>query len=158
MQYTYQDNTVICSEPIIENQYYILKSEYPFHTFEFHRLIPPFLLQYFQLIGGIPCSWNRFKFPLSTDVNPIIQYIDNYFNAGILYGQIVTLPSNWVYDSESKEKEMFFIYPSDQLDAPSLLKDNPTFVDLIPQSDIGLKNPRRFYFDYSELLALLQGH
>lgn len=140
------------------NQHYNLESVYPFHTFEFHRLIPPFLIQYLQLMGGTPCSFGRFKFPLSKDVNPIIQYIDNYFNAGILYGQIVTLPSNWVYDSESKEDENFFIYPSDRLDTPELLKHKPEYVDLIPQSDIGLKNPRRFSFDYSELLASLQNN
>ena len=140
------------------NQHYNLESVYPFHTFEFHRLIPPFLIQYLQLMGGTPCSFGRFKFPLNKDVNPIIQYIDNYFNAGILYGQIVTLPSNWVYDSESKEDENFFIYPSEKLDEPSLLEDNPGFVDLIPQSDIELKNPRRFPFDYSELLASLQNN
>jgi hypothetical protein len=142
----------------MSNQHYNLESVYPYHTFEFYRLIPPFLIQCLQLMGGTSRSMNRFTFPLNTDVNPIIQYIDNYFNAGILYGQIVTLPSYWVYDSESKDNEMFFIYPSDQLDAPLLLKDNPTLVDLIPKSDIGLKNPRRFSFDYSELLALLQGN
>lgn len=136
----------------MSNQHYNLESVYPYHTFEFYRLIPPFLIQCLQLMGGTSRSMNRFTFPLNTDVNPIIQIIDTYFNKKIFYGQIITLSSCWVYDSESQALETFIIYPKEG-NLLNEVMDNPEFVDLIPQSEIGLENPNRYLFPYEKLLA-----